>query len=108
MTVGVPAGWHIGSYIHGGVAGQSDMAMGRYGALVVFQGGKDGAQDTLGRKLGQPVVGEAPICLGSTDELPCRDTGTRLLPQSFLPDPSRTVAQYLTQQGARVLDFVRF
>ncbi|CAB1353756.1 unnamed protein product [Coregonus sp. 'balchen'] len=108
VTVGVPAGWHIGSYIHGGVAVQSDMAMGRYGALVVFQGGKDGAQDTLGRKLGQHVVGEAPVSLGNMDDLPCGDAETRLLPQSFLPDPSRTVAQYLTEQGARVLDFVRF
>lgn len=108
VTVGVPAGWHIGSYIHGGVAGQSDMAMGRYGALVVFQGGKDGALDTLGRKLGQHVVGEAPVSLGNMDDLPCGDAETRLLPQSFLPDPSRTVAQYLTEQGARVLDFVRF
>uniref|UniRef100_A0A8C8F010 Translation elongation factor EFTs/EF1B dimerisation domain-containing protein n=1 Tax=Oncorhynchus tshawytscha TaxID=74940 RepID=A0A8C8F010_ONCTS len=48
-----------------------------------------------GRKLRHPVVGEAPISLGSTDDLPCRDTETRL-----------TVAQYLTEQGARVVDFV--
>ncbi|XP_010879842.1 elongation factor Ts, mitochondrial [Esox lucius] len=108
VTVGVPAGWFIGSYIHGGVAGQSDVAMGRYGALVVFQGGKDGAQGILGRKLGQHIVGEAPVSLGNMDDIPCGDAETRLLPQSFLPDPSRTVAQYLTEQGARVLDFVRF
>uniref|UniRef100_A0A673WVU7 Ts translation elongation factor, mitochondrial n=1 Tax=Salmo trutta TaxID=8032 RepID=A0A673WVU7_SALTR len=105
---GGDGGLHISYYIHSGVAGRSDMAMGDTAPSWCSRGGKDGAQDTLGRKLGQPVVGEAPICLGSTDELPCRDTGTRLLPQSFLPDPSRTVAQYLTQQGARVLDFVRF
>uniref|UniRef100_A0A8C7QTI4 Uncharacterized protein n=1 Tax=Oncorhynchus mykiss TaxID=8022 RepID=A0A8C7QTI4_ONCMY len=58
-----------------------------------------------GRKLRHPVVGEAPISLGSTDDLPCRDTETRLLAQFFLPDSSRTVAQYLTEQGARVVDF---
>ncbi|KAJ7999136.1 hypothetical protein DPEC_G00212270 [Dallia pectoralis] len=108
VTVGVPADWHIGSYVHGGVTSQSDMAMGKYGALVVFQGGNEGAQDTLGRKLGQHVVGEAPVSLGNMDDLPCGDAETRLLPQSFLPDPSRTVAQYLTEHGARVLDFVRF
>ncbi|KAL0978381.1 hypothetical protein UPYG_G00169720 [Umbra pygmaea] len=108
VTVRVPAGWHIGYYIHGGVAGQSDVAMGRYGALVVFQGGKDGVQDTLGRKLGQHIVGEDPVSLGNMDDLPCGDAETRLLPQTFLLEPSRTVAQFLTEQGARVLDFVRF
>ncbi|XP_071772600.1 elongation factor Ts, mitochondrial [Centroberyx gerrardi] len=108
VTVGVPAEWHIGSYVHGGVAGQTDMAMGRYGALVVFQGGKEEAQEALGRKLGQHIVGEAPLSLGNMDDLPCGDSETRLLPQTFLPDPSRTVAQFLRGQEARVLDFVRF
>ncbi|KAM4613294.1 elongation factor Ts, mitochondrial [Polymixia lowei] len=108
VTVGVPAEWHIGSYVHGGVTGQTDIAMGRYGALVVFQGGKEGAQETLGRKLGQHIVGEAPLSLGNMDDLPCGESETRLLPQAFLPDPSRTVAQFLRGQEARVLDFVRF
>lgn len=108
VAVGVPADWHIGSYIHGGVASPAEVAMGRYGALVVFQGGKDGAQGSLGRLLGQHVVGEAPVSLGSTDDLPCGEAETRLLPQTFLSDPSRTVAQFLMEQEARVLDFVRF
>ncbi|XP_029906451.1 elongation factor Ts, mitochondrial [Myripristis murdjan] len=108
VTVGVPAEWHIGSYVHGGVAGQTDVLMGRYGALVVFQGGKEGAQEVLGRKLGQHIVGEAPLSLGNMDDLPCGESETRLLPQTFLPDPSRTVAQFLRGQEARVLDFVRF
>lgn len=82
--------------------------MGRYGALVMFQGGKEGEQDTLGRKLGQHVVGEAPASLGSMDDLPCGDSEMRLLPQTFLLDPSRTVAQFLRGQQAQVLDFVRF
>lgn len=108
VTVGVPAGWHIGKYVHGGVTGQTEVAMGRYGALVVFQGGKEGEQETLGRKLGQHIVGEAPVSLGNMDDLPCGDSETRLLPQTFLGDPSRTVAQFLRGQQARVLDFVRF
>uniref|UniRef100_A0A4W5QTZ8 Elongation factor Ts, mitochondrial n=1 Tax=Hucho hucho TaxID=62062 RepID=A0A4W5QTZ8_9TELE len=106
LTVGDEAdgdgGLHIGYYIHSGVA------MGDTAPSWCSRGGKDRAQDTLGRKLGHPVVGEAPKSLGSTEDLPCRDTETCLLPQSFLPDPSRTVAQYLTEQGARVMDFVRF
>lgn len=106
--MGVPAGWHIGSYVHGSATGQTDMAMGRYGALVVFQGGKDGAQEALGRKLGLHIVGEAPVSLGNMDDLPCGDNETRLLPQTFLSDPSRTVAQFLREQEARVLDFIRF
>lgn len=108
VTVGIPADWHIGSYVHGGVSGQSEVAMGKYGALVIFQGGKEGEQDTLGRKLGQHVVGEAPLSLGNVDDLPCGESETRLLPQTFLGDSSRTVAQFLSGQQARVLDFVRF
>ncbi|KAK2862227.1 hypothetical protein Q5P01_001760 [Channa striata] len=108
VTIGVPAEWHIGSYVHGGVSGQTEVAMGRYGALVIFQGGKEGEQESLGRKLGQHIVGEAPLSLGNMDDLPCGESETRLLPQIFLGDPSRTVAQFLRGKQARVLDFVRF
>lgn len=108
VTVSVPDEWQIGSYVHGGVTGQTEVAMGRYGALVVFQGGKEGEGQTLGRKLGQHVVGEAPVSLGNMDDLPCGESETRLLPQTFLGDSSRTVAQFLKGQQARVLDFVRF
>ncbi|XP_061642061.1 elongation factor Ts, mitochondrial [Phyllopteryx taeniolatus] len=108
VTVSIPAEWNIGSYVHGGVAGQTEVAMGRYGALVVFQGGKVEEREILGRKLGQHIVGEAPVLLGNMDDLPCGESETRLLPQTFLGDPSRTVAQFLKGQQARVLDFVRF
>ncbi|KAM7005888.1 elongation factor Ts, mitochondrial [Tautogolabrus adspersus] len=108
VTLSVPAEWDVGSYVHGGVSSQTKVAMGRYGALVVFQGGKEGEQDILGRKLGQHIVGEAPVSLGNMDDLPCGESETRLLPQTFLGDPSRTVGQFLMGQQARVLDFVRF
>uniref|UniRef100_A0A3P8TC28 Elongation factor Ts, mitochondrial n=1 Tax=Amphiprion percula TaxID=161767 RepID=A0A3P8TC28_AMPPE len=108
VTVGVPAEWHVGSYVHGGVSGQTEVSMGRYGALVIFQGGKEEERETLGRKLGQHVVGEAPLSVGNMDDLPCGESETRLLPQTFLADPSRTVAQFLRGKQARVLDFVRF
>lgn len=106
--MGVPAEWHIGSYVHGGVHGQTEVAMGRYAALVVFQGGEKEQWDVLGRKLGQHIVGEAPVSLGNMDDLPCGESETRLLPQTFLGDPSRTVAEFLRGQQARVLDFIRF
>lgn len=108
VMVGVPAEWRIGSYVHGNVGSQQEVAMGRYGALVIFQGGKEGEQDMLGRKLGQHIVGEAPLSLGNMDDLPCGESETRLLPQTFLADPSRTVAEFLRGQQAKVLDFVRF
>ncbi|KAL4655516.1 elongation factor Ts, mitochondrial [Arapaima gigas] len=107
VALGVPAEWHIGSYVHGASLGQTDVAMGRYGALVVFQSGQ-GEAETMGRKLGQHIVGEAPLSLGSMEDLSCGDSETRLLPQPFLAEPSKTVAQFLSEQGARVLDFVRF
>lgn len=108
VMLGVPAGWHIGSYVHGDVSGHTDMALGRYGALVVFQGGKEESRQVLGRKLSQHVVGEEPKTLGNMEDIPCGESETRLLPQVFLMDSSRTVAQFLLGQEARVLDFVRF
>uniref|UniRef100_A0A669FBC2 Elongation factor Ts, mitochondrial n=1 Tax=Oreochromis niloticus TaxID=8128 RepID=A0A669FBC2_ORENI len=65
VTVGIPAEWKIGSYVHGGISTQTEVAMGRYGALVIFQGGKEGEQEMLGRKLGQHIVGES-LCLWVT------------------------------------------
>lgn len=106
VTVGVPADCHIGSYVHGAVGGQTEVAMGRYAALVVFQGGKE--EEVLGRQLGQHVVGEAPRSMGHMDDVPGGESEHRLLAQTFLLDPSRTVAQFLSGQQARVLDFVRF
>lgn len=101
VTVGIPAEWKIGSYVHGSISTQTEVAMGRYGALVIFQGGKEGEQEMLGRKLGQHIVGESPLSLGNMDDLPCGESETRLLPQTFLADPSRTVAQFLRGQQAR-------
>ncbi|XP_030633514.1 elongation factor Ts, mitochondrial [Chanos chanos] len=108
VSLGVPSDWHIGSYVHGAVPGLTGIAMGRYGALVVFQGGAEGEVDTLGRRLGQHIVGDAPLSLGNIDDIPCGDSETRLLAQTFLSDPSCTVGQFLTRQKVRVLDFVRF
>lgn len=108
MSLGVPSDWHIGAYVHGAVPGQVGMEMGHYGALVVFQGGSEEGMETIGRKLGQHIVGEAPVTLGNMDDIPCGDSETRLLPQTFLPDAKYTVGQYLTLHNARVLDFIRF
>lgn len=108
VSVGVPADWRVGSYVHGAVLGQSGMPMGRYGALVVFQGGPEGQEEVLGKKLGQHIVGEAPLSLGDVGDLSCGESETRLLPQSFLLEPQYTVGQYLALQNARVLDFIRF
>uniref|UniRef100_A0A8C6UP77 Elongation factor Ts, mitochondrial n=1 Tax=Neogobius melanostomus TaxID=47308 RepID=A0A8C6UP77_9GOBI len=83
VTLGVPADWHIGAYVHGSVPEQAEVLMGRYGALVVFQGGPPEEKGTLGRKLGQHIVGEAPVSLGNMDDLPCGESETRLLPQTF-------------------------
>ncbi|XP_026115893.1 elongation factor Ts, mitochondrial [Carassius auratus] len=108
VSLAVPSDWHIGSYVHGAVPGQVGIEMGRYGSLVVFQGGPKDGTDALGRKLGQHIVGEAPVSLGNMDDIPCGESETRLLPQTFLLDPKYTVGQYLTLHNARVLDFIRF
>ncbi|XP_068171040.1 elongation factor Ts, mitochondrial [Antennarius striatus] len=108
VTFGVPAEWKIGSYVHGSVSSQNDVPMGQYGALVVFEGGKEEEQPIIGSKLGQHIVGDAPLSLGNMDDVPCGESETRLLPQTFLADSSKTVAEFLQEQQARVLDFVRF
>ncbi len=108
VSLAVPSDWHIGSYVHGAVPGQDGIEMGRYGSLVVFQGGPKDGTDALGRKLGQHIVGDAPVSLGNMDDIPCGEAETRLLPQTFLLDPKYTVGQYLTLQNACVLDFIRF
>lgn len=108
VSVGVPADWRMGSYVHGAVLGRSEVSMGRYGALVVFQGGPEGQEEVLGKKLGQHIVGEAPLSLGEVGDVPCGETETRLLPQTFLLEPQYTVGQYLALQNARVFDFIRF
>ncbi|MBN3321267.1 EFTS factor, partial [Atractosteus spatula] len=108
VIMAVPSDCHIGSYVHGsppGPAAEGGARLGRYGALVACRGG--GAE--LGRRLAQHVVGEAPETLGTPEDLPGGgDTETRLLAQSLLSQPDRTVGQYLQENGAHVLDFVRF
>ncbi|KAK2858351.1 hypothetical protein Q7C36_006270 [Tachysurus vachellii] len=108
VSIGVPSEWHVGSYVHGAVLGQSGVPMGRYGALVVFQGGPEGQEEVLGRKLGQHVVGESPLSLGNIGDVSCGESETRLISQNFLLEPQYTVGQYLALQNAQVLDFIRF
>ncbi|XP_062853095.1 elongation factor Ts, mitochondrial [Trichomycterus rosablanca] len=108
VSIAVPADWHIGSYVHGAVTGQTSLPMGHYGALVVFQGGPEGQVEVVGKRLGQHIVGESPLMLGNMEDIPCGESETRLLAQNFLLDPKYTVGQYLAQQNARVLDFVRY
>ncbi|MBN3275823.1 EFTS factor, partial [Polyodon spathula] len=109
--VAVSPDCHIGSYVHGALPADdpslAGASFGKYAALVVCHGGA-GPLAEIGRRLGQHVVGEAPSSLGSLDDQPRGDSETRLLAQSFLPDPSRTVGQYIQEKGVRVLDFVRF
>ncbi|XP_007254314.2 elongation factor Ts, mitochondrial [Astyanax mexicanus] len=108
VSIGIPSDWHIGSYVHSPVTGPSSLMMGRYGSLVVFQGGPEGEVEFLGKKLGQHIVGEAPDTLGNMEDLPCGESETRLLPQTFLLEPKYTVGQFLTLHNARVLDFIRY
>ncbi|KAK6321378.1 hypothetical protein J4Q44_G00083540 [Coregonus suidteri] len=81
VAVGVPAGWHIGSYIHSGVAGQSDMAMGRYGALMVFQGGQ-------GQGAGHPGEEARVVCSGRGPHIPGQHGLPALWGHACCPNPS--------------------
>ncbi|XP_075407480.1 elongation factor Ts, mitochondrial [Tenrec ecaudatus] len=109
--VKVPSGFYVGSYIHGATHSPSlhNLVLGKYGALVVCETSEQKANlEDLGRRLGQHVVGMAPLSVGSLDDEPGGEAETKMLSQPYLLDPSITLGQYVQPQGVSVVDFVRF
>ncbi|XP_051817239.1 elongation factor Ts, mitochondrial [Antechinus flavipes] len=109
--VTVPNGFYIGSYVHGVVHSPSlsNMVLGKYGALVICQTSEEKSNlEDLGRRLGQHVVGMAPLSVGSMEDEPSGEEETRMLAQPYLLDPSITLGQYVKPQGVSVIDFLRF
>ncbi|EDM16509.1 rCG59852 [Rattus norvegicus] len=109
--VKVPSGFYVGSYVHGEMQSPSlqNLVLGKYGALVICQTPEQITNlEEVGRRLGQHVVGMAPLSVGSLDDEPGGETETRMLPQPYLLDPSITLGQYVQPQGVTVVDFVRF
>ncbi|XP_041611362.1 elongation factor Ts, mitochondrial isoform X3 [Vulpes lagopus] len=109
--VKVPAGFYVGSYVHGAMHSPSlhNLELGKYGALVVCETSERKASlEDLGRRLGQHVVGMAPLSVGSLDDEPGGEAETKMLSQPYLLDPSITLGQYVQPQGVSVVDFVRF
>ena len=122
---------HLASYVHPGQG--SDRAgshVGRYAAVVLFEmfdSGKDvPTPRQFGRNLCQHIVGMAPTTLGepaveggtaapagvaadagSSSDSDGQKTEGRLLDQEFLVEPELTVRQYLAQNNARVISFLR-
>ncbi|XP_044084321.1 elongation factor Ts, mitochondrial [Neovison vison] len=109
--VKVPTGFYVGSYVHGAIHSPSlhNLMLGKYGALVICETSerRAGLED-LGRRLGQHVVGMAPLSVGSLDDEPGGEAETKMLSQPYLLDPSITLGQYVQPQGVSVVDFVRF
>ncbi|XP_036721450.1 elongation factor Ts, mitochondrial isoform X1 [Balaenoptera musculus] len=109
--VKVPAGFYVGSYVHGAMHSPSlhNLVLGKYGALVICETSERKANlEDLGRRLGQHVVGMAPLSVGSLDDEPGGEAETKMLSQPYLLDPSITLGQYVQPQGVSVVDFVRF
>uniref|UniRef100_A0A8D0GH79 Elongation factor Ts, mitochondrial n=1 Tax=Sphenodon punctatus TaxID=8508 RepID=A0A8D0GH79_SPHPU len=113
--VSVPENYYIGSYVHGVTSAEdpsrANLLLGKYGALVICQTSEQGPKSSLGdlgRKLGQHVVGMAPLSVGSLEDEPGGDTETKMLAQPFLLDPTITLGQYVQPWGVSVLDFIRF
>lgn len=84
----------IGTYAHGDANGI------RIGALVVLKKG----DAELARDLAMQVAAMHPVCLDSKDAAP----DTTLLGQSFIKDPSQSVATLLAARHAEIETFVRF
>ncbi|XP_068827217.1 elongation factor Ts, mitochondrial isoform X2 [Capricornis sumatraensis] len=109
--VKVPAGFYVGSYVHGAMHSPSlhNLLLGKYGALVICETSELKANlEDLGRRLGQHVVGMAPLSVGSLDDEPGGEGDTKMLSQPYLLDPSITLGQYVQPHGVSVVDFVRF
>ncbi|XP_068936605.1 elongation factor Ts, mitochondrial isoform X2 [Petaurus breviceps papuanus] len=109
--VTVPNGFYIGSYVHGAVHSPSlsNMVLGKYGALVICQTSEEKLNlEDLGRRLGQHVVGMAPLSVGSMEDEPGGEEETKMLAQPYLLDPSITLGQFVKPQGVSVVDFLRF
>ncbi|XP_040838720.1 elongation factor Ts, mitochondrial [Ochotona curzoniae] len=109
--VKVPSGFYVGSYVHGAVHSPSlhNLVLGKYGALVICETAEQPANlEDLGRRLGQHVVGMAPLSVGSLDDEPGGEAETKMLSQPYLLDPSITLGQYVQPQGVSIVDFVRF
>ncbi|XP_042638139.1 elongation factor Ts, mitochondrial [Orycteropus afer afer] len=109
--VKVPSGFYVGSYVHGATHSPllHNLVLGKYGALVVCETSEQKANlEDLGRRLGQHVVGMAPLSVGSLDDEPGGEAETKMLSQPYLLDPSITLGQYVQPQGVSVVDFVRF
>ncbi|KAL6086338.1 hypothetical protein STEG23_000136 [Scotinomys teguina] len=109
--VKVPSGFYVGSYVHGTLQSPSlhNLVLGKYGALVVCETCEPNKNlQDVGRRLGQHVVGMAPLSVGSLDDEPGGETETRMLSQPYLLDPSITLGQYVQPQGVSVVDFIRF
>ncbi|XP_041587071.1 elongation factor Ts, mitochondrial-like [Vulpes lagopus] len=109
--VKVPSGFYVGSYVHGAMHSPSlhNLDLGKYGALVVCETSEHKASlEDLGRRLGQHVVGMAPLSVGSLDDEPGGEVETKMLSQPYLLDPSITLGQYVQPQGVSIVDFVWF
>ncbi|XP_044299243.1 elongation factor Ts, mitochondrial [Varanus komodoensis] len=113
--VSVPEKLFIGSYVHGtlpeGNPWLSNMMFGKYGALVICSPPEQCQKlnlAELGWRLGQHVVGMAPLSVGSLEDEPGDDTETKMLAQPFLLEPTISLGQYIQPTGVSVLDFVRF
>ncbi|XP_066472121.1 elongation factor Ts, mitochondrial [Tiliqua scincoides] len=113
--VSVPENFFIGSYVHGalpeGNPSLSNMMFGKYGALVICSPSEQCQTSDLaklGWRLGQHVVGMAPLSVGSLEDEPGGDSETRMLAQPYLLDPTVSLGQYVQPLGVSVLDFVRF
>lgn len=109
--VKVSSGFYVGSYVHGALQSPSphNLVLGKYGALVVCETCEQNKNlQDVGRRLGQHVVGMAPLSVGSLDDEPGGEAETRMLAQPYLLDPSITLGQYVQPRGVSVVDFVRF
>ncbi|KAM9252272.1 elongation factor Ts, mitochondrial [Cariama cristata] len=110
----VPEGTgYVGAYTHGWAPETGPVTMGTYGALVgcrvLTSEVSAMTLEDVGRKIAQHVVGMAPTSVGEVEDLSRGEEETRLLAQSSLLEPGRTLGQVLSALGVlSVCDFLRF
>lgn len=111
----------VASYVHatGLQTGKiRHCSVGKYGSLVLYEEDSSGSLpaertvslEELGRQVCQHIVGMNPQSVGVNSDTPSEDSENeaKLIHQEFMLDTNLRVADVLQQNGAKVLDFVRF
>ncbi|XP_014278959.1 elongation factor Ts, mitochondrial [Halyomorpha halys] len=111
IYVTCPEGMQLASYAHPNSQNNSNVLTGKYGAIVAYVADSyDTQRQEWAMQLCQHVVGMNPKQVGVVGEdepAMNKDDELTMIHQEFLLDPELTVAQFISNAGIKIVDFVR-